>query len=337
MEMSVKRIAAAGFVLAIAPFCMFAGAMTADANEAATTEYEWSMDLDCSICHANEYASLGMEVSSSDAAATDEAATSESAAESATEGATEEAASAGFVDGTYEGTGKGIGGKVPVTVTVTDGKISEVVVGDNSETQGIGSKAIESMPAAFVGVDSVEGIEAVDGVSGATITSKALRTAVTAAVESAAGDSATDAASDTTEAAGDYTIEQYAAMHVESLSFNCTTCHVESEGLDKAHAKLNSGKTAKRLKKTEVGSELCTTCHVQEDLAAATADYQGLVDSNGTVVNPHDLPEVEDHESIVCTDCHKAHKADDKTVADNASSTCTSCHHAGVFECGTCH
>ncbi len=78
-------------------------------------------------------------------------------------------------DGTYEAEGKGIGGKVPVTVVVKDGKISEVTVGDNSETQGIGSKAIEQLPELIVEAGGVEGV---DGVSGATITSKAIFTAV---------------------------------------------------------------------------------------------------------------------------------------------------------------
>ena len=71
--------------------------------------------------------------------------------------------------------GKGIGGKVPVTVTVKDGKVSEVKVGDNSETQGIGSKAIEQLPAAIVAANGTEGV---DAVSGATVTSKAIFSAV---------------------------------------------------------------------------------------------------------------------------------------------------------------
>ena len=47
-----------------------------------------------------------------------------------------------LTDGTYTASGKGIGGDVPVTVTIKNGKISDVTVGDNSEAQGIGSQAI---------------------------------------------------------------------------------------------------------------------------------------------------------------------------------------------------
>ena len=62
-----------------------------------------------------------------------------------------------------------------MTVTVKDGKVSEVKVGDNSETQGIGSKAIEQLPEAIVAANGTEGV---DAVSGATVTSKAIFSAV---------------------------------------------------------------------------------------------------------------------------------------------------------------
>ena len=87
-----------------------------------------------------------------------------------------------YADGTYEGVGKGIGGDVPVTVTIKDGRISDVTVGDNSETQGIGSKAIEKLPDEIVAANGTDGV---DGVSGASVTSKAIFTAVGQALESA--------------------------------------------------------------------------------------------------------------------------------------------------------
>ena len=91
-------------------------------------------------------------------------------------------ANASYNDGIYTAEGKGIGGKVPVTVTVKDGKIAEVTVGDNSETQGIGSKAIEQLPAKIVEAGGTEGV---DAVSGASVTSKAIFTAVDEALEQA--------------------------------------------------------------------------------------------------------------------------------------------------------
>ena len=87
-----------------------------------------------------------------------------------------------YKDGTYEGDGKGMGGTVPVTVTVSGGAITDVVVGDHSETDGIGTKAIEKLPAEIIAAGGTEGV---DTVSGATVTSKAILTAVDAALEGA--------------------------------------------------------------------------------------------------------------------------------------------------------
>ena len=105
-----------------------------------------------------------------------------------------------YNDGSYTAEGKGIGGKVPVTVTVKGGVISEVTVGDNSETQGIGSKAIEQLPAKIV---EANGLEGVDAVSGATVTSKAIFAAVDEALEQAKGDTAEQAAPAEDEKADD--------------------------------------------------------------------------------------------------------------------------------------
>ena len=88
-----------------------------------------------------------------------------------------------LADGTYEGSAKGIGGDVPVTVTVSGGVITDVTVGENSETQGIGSKAIEQLPALIVANNGTEGV---DAVSGASVTSKAIFDAVNTALASAA-------------------------------------------------------------------------------------------------------------------------------------------------------
>lgn len=77
-------------------------------------------------------------------------------------------------DGTYTGTGEGFGGDVVVDVTVTDGKISEVVVVENDETPDFAAEALETVPAAIVEKNSAD----VDGHSGATMTSNAIKEAV---------------------------------------------------------------------------------------------------------------------------------------------------------------
>lgn len=72
-----------------------------------------------------------------------------------------------------------------------------------------------------------------------------------------------------------------------------------------------------------------------EALIAATATSVALTDKNGIVVNPHDLPAVEDHSSITCVTCHKGHT--DDTIDESAIKACVLCHHESVFECYTCH
>lgn len=82
----------------------------------------------------------------------------------------------------YIGTGTGMNGDVTVKVTMEDGAIAKVEVLEQHETEGIGTMAIEQMPERFVGLTSAEEIDALDGVSGASITSQALRDAVKAAL-----------------------------------------------------------------------------------------------------------------------------------------------------------
>lgn len=78
---------------------------------------------------------------------------------------------------------EGMGGKISVTVTkADDGTISKVEVTRESETEGIGTLAIDELPAKFVGLATAEEIDAVDAVSGATVTSNALKAAVKAAL-----------------------------------------------------------------------------------------------------------------------------------------------------------
>ena len=120
-------------------------------------------------------------------------------------------------------------------------------------------------------------------------------------------------------------------------ALECTDCHADEKGLAKGHKKAKEGVAqVKRLKKSEVDREVCLTCHKQEDLAKATAEQDVLTDKEGTVVNPHDLPAIEDHAGITCASCHKTHEVSESTEK-SAKRTCASCHHADVYECYTCH
>lgn len=79
------------------------------------------------------------------------------------------------------GTAKGFGGEVSVTLTVTDGVITEATAEGANETAGIGSVAIEKLPAAMVEGNTVN----VDAISGATLTSNGVIEAAKAALTAA--------------------------------------------------------------------------------------------------------------------------------------------------------
>ncbi len=95
------------------------------------------------------------------------------------------AAGSGGVSGEFTGTATGMG-EVSVTVTLTDGVITDCKIVGDSETEGIGSVVIES--AADEIVSGNKG--AIDVVTGATITSDAINEALAAALAAAGLDAA---------------------------------------------------------------------------------------------------------------------------------------------------
>lgn len=110
----------------------------------------------------------------------------ESAAELLKQNQALETALAGPViadDGTVtaSGIGKGIDGDVVVQVVADANTIYSVEVLKQNETQGIGSVAVEQLPEKIVESNSI----LVDGVSGATVTSTAIKTAIREALTSA--------------------------------------------------------------------------------------------------------------------------------------------------------
>ena len=85
------------------------------------------------------------------------------------------------VSGDFTATAKGFGGDVSVTLTLTDGAITGCTAEGKDETEGVGSQAIAKMPGEIAESGSI----AVDGVSGATITSTAIKEAAAAALTAA--------------------------------------------------------------------------------------------------------------------------------------------------------
>lgn len=86
-----------------------------------------------------------------------------------------------YTDGTYEGTADGHNDSLSVEVTVENGEIANIVITDHAETEGIADPAFEEVPAAIMESNSTD----VDTVSGATVTSNAIMSAVENALEDA--------------------------------------------------------------------------------------------------------------------------------------------------------
>lgn len=87
-------------------------------------------------------------------------------------------------DGTFTGVGQGRNGDISVEADFKAGKLTAVRVVKHGETVGISDAALKDFPAAVVANQSLK----VDAVTGATMTSEGLRTAITAAITAAGGD-----------------------------------------------------------------------------------------------------------------------------------------------------
>lgn len=111
-----------------------------------------------------------------------------------------------YIPGSYTATAKGYGGDVSVTVTVDADAITQVTVDAPDETADIGGKAAETLESAIMEAQSAQ----VDGVSGATFTSDAVKEAAERALLEATGQAGAEQEEETqplSMTAGTYTGE----------------------------------------------------------------------------------------------------------------------------------
>ena len=85
--------------------------------------------------------------------------------------------------GVYEGSAQGFGGLVNVKITIGENGIEEVIVEGDSETAGVGSRAVEALPSVIIEKQSSD----VDAITGATITSNAIVNAAKQCLDAANG------------------------------------------------------------------------------------------------------------------------------------------------------
>ena len=89
-----------------------------------------------------------------------------------------------YIPGTYEGTAEGISSTVKVTMTFSDSAVTDVVVDTSGETASYGAAAAEELKNQLLNVGSDE----IDGVSGSTITSDAVKKAAKSCFAQAKGE-----------------------------------------------------------------------------------------------------------------------------------------------------
>ena len=106
-----------------------------------------------------------------------------------------------FTPGEYEATAQGFGGDVTVKVTVDENAVTAVEITGEDETPALGGAAIEEFTTSLVGVSDAEAVEAV---SGATVTSTAVKEALAKALAQAKGE-ATENTAELAFTAGTYT------------------------------------------------------------------------------------------------------------------------------------
>lgn len=95
-----------------------------------------------------------------------------------------------YTPGTYSSTKKGFGGNVKVTLEVDNEKIVSVAIDGASETNGIGTVAIDKLSEEIINKNSAD----VDIVAGATASSNAIIKAVEECLAQAKGESITEVA-----------------------------------------------------------------------------------------------------------------------------------------------
>ena len=86
-----------------------------------------------------------------------------------------------FKDGEYEGSGNGINGKIVVKVTIQDGKMANIEVVSQAETEGLGGAALPTYVQETLDKQSLD----IDGVAGVTVTLDGYKEAVNDALAKA--------------------------------------------------------------------------------------------------------------------------------------------------------
>ncbi len=148
-------------------------------------------------------------------------------------------AAVAFTAGTYTGTAKGYNGPVEVSVTFSDSAVTAIEVGANKETDHVGNVAFEPVIADILAANGT----GVDGVSGATFSSNAIRNAV--------NDAAEQAGCTNMDAFKAATVKHEAQAAIEE-TYDVVVVGAGAAGLSAANTALEAGANVLILEKTGV-------------------------------------------------------------------------------------
>ncbi|MCD8336849.1 MAG: FMN-binding protein, partial [Lachnospiraceae bacterium] len=173
-----------------------------------------------------------------------------------------------YTPGTYTATAAGIQSDVTVTCTFDEGSITAITVDVSGETAGLGADIGDEMIESFLAAQS----SAVDGVSGATITSDALKTALEDCIAQATGgsDSSDEADAKSTEDSSES--DEEAAESAETAS----------EADEDAAADTEADSTEGAAESSDDTSETETESEADSEVTAAASDNTASSSGSGT-------------------------------------------------------
>ena len=199
----------------------------------------------------------------------------------------------GFKAGTYTGSAKAFTDELSVEVVLTADAIESVTVTASKE-EGPGLGAVENLPAKIVEAQSTN----IDGISGATITSDALKAAVNAALESAGVDPTTLVAKESTAKAEDKEIETDVVVlgaggagmsaAIEAKDADKNVVLIEKQATAGGNTILSTGGLNAAKTKAQDENTFEENAGVEKTLATAQESYPELADLTATVKSQYD-------------------------------------------------
>lgn len=175
-------------------------------------------------------------------------------------------------DGVWTGDGQGRNGAITVEMKVASGKIADVRVVKHSETAGISDAALARVPGAIVAAQST----GVDAVTGATMTSEGIKSAVANAIRAAGGDPTAFAAAVVTKKAAKKVIRENTDIVVVGAGGAGISAAVKAETLGKSVILIEKMPTIGGATVLNAGTLIATGSRYQREVMKETKDSPEL-------------------------------------------------------------